>query len=401
MTRVLVVAHTLELGGTQMNAIELAHEVGRRGLAEVVLAASPGPAEAWARDRGLDLRLLPPATHHPSAARVRSLDLLAREVRPDVVHVWDWPQCFDAYPGLHLRQRLPMLCTVMGMVVPRFIPRHLPTTFGTVELAERARLTRSGPVQLLEPPVDMSANHPGAVDGAGFRRAHGIAHSDLLVTMVSRLESWLKMESLERGIAAVAALAERYPVRLVIVGSGSARDAVAERAEDVCRRYGRAVIQLAGAMTDPRPAYEAADLMLGMGGSALRTLAFGKPLVVVGERGFSRVLDHGTADLFLRQGWYGLGNGVYDDLAGQIERLVLDAPLRHSLGTLGEEIVAQHYDLGVAAERLGAWYRETADTPVPPVRAVTEAGRSAALVGGRRAQQSIKTHLHRTLKRTS
>ncbi|TPG13844.1 glycosyltransferase family 4 protein [Pedococcus bigeumensis] len=399
--RVLVVAHTLDLGGTQTNAIELAHEMGRRGLADIVFAASPGPAEAWARDRGLDLRLLPPAERHPSAARARALDQLAREVRPDLVHVWDWPQCFDAYPGLHLRQHLPMLCTVMGMVVPRFIPRHLPTTFGTVELAERARTSRLGPVHLLEPPVDRAANRPGLVDGQGFRVSHGISDDELLITMVCRLESWLKMESLQRGIAAVDELAERYPVRLVIAGTGSARDAVAERAEQVCRRHGRAVVQLAGALMDPRPAYAAADLMLGMGGSALRSMAFGKPLVVVGEQGFSRVLDEDSVQTFLHQGWYGLGSGAYDDLPGQVERLLLDAPLRQSLGTLGERIVAEHYDLGVAAEQLGEWYREVAAAPVPAVRAVTEAGRSAAIVGGRRAQQTIKTRINRTLKRTA
>ena len=41
---------------------------------------------------------------------------------------------------------------------------------------------------------------------------------------------------------------------------------------------------LAGEMLDPRPAYAAADVVLGMGGSALRGMAFGKPLVVQGVR---------------------------------------------------------------------------------------------------------------------
>ena len=44
-------------------------------------------------------------------------------------------------------------------------------------------------------------------------------------------------------------------------------------------------------------------------------MAFAKPLVVVGERGFSRVLDEDTLPTFLHQGWYGLGDGRPDDLA--------------------------------------------------------------------------------------
>src|SRR5699024_4339502 len=145
----------------------------------------------------------------------------------------DWPQCFDAYPGLHLRRRLPMLCSIMSMVVPRNIPRHLPTTFGTVGLAERAATVRRGPVHLLEPPVDVAANHPGVVDGAQFRTGLGIAPDELVVAMVCRLEAWAKLEGLQRAITAVDQLAGRHPVRLLIVGEGTAREVVENRAAEV------------------------------------------------------------------------------------------------------------------------------------------------------------------------
>ena len=202
--KVLVVAHRMDIGGTQTNAIELASHVQKHHGVEVVIAAAPGPAAAWATDRGVDLRLLPDSDRHPSMTRVRALTDIAEDVRPDLVHVWDWPQCFDAYPGLHLRMRLPVLCTCMGMVVPRFIPRHLVTTFGTRELAASARHTRRGTVHLLEPPVDVEANRPGVVDGKELRAEWGIAPDELLISMVSRLESWLKLESLTRTIAAVS-----------------------------------------------------------------------------------------------------------------------------------------------------------------------------------------------------
>ena len=49
---------------------------------------------------------------------------------------------------------------------------------------------------------------------------------------------------------------------------------------------GRQVVLLTGEIADPRPAYAAADVVVGQGGSALRGMAFGKPLVVVGEGRF-------------------------------------------------------------------------------------------------------------------
>ena len=59
---------------------------------------------------------------------------------------------------------------------------------------------------------------------------------------------------------------------------------------------------------DPRPAYAGADLVVGMGSSALRALAIGRPLIVQGEDAFSEIFEPQTYDLFLKQGFYGLGD---------------------------------------------------------------------------------------------
>ena len=386
--RVLVVAHRMELGGTQVNSIDLANKLRHTTDLDIVFAATPGPAGALARDSGLEIHPLPDAAGHPSRARVGALNRLADEVRPDFVHVWDWPQCFDAYPGLHVGRGIPMLCTEMGMVVPRFIPRHLSTTFGTVELAERARRMRSGPVHLLEPPVDLEANRPGVVSGADFRTRVGADPDTVLIGMVCRLESWLKMESLQRGIAAVEDLARTHLVKLVIVGEGSAAEVVARRAAEANARLGREIVVLTGGIVDPRPAYEAADIMIGMGGSALRAMAFGTPLVVVGQRGFSRVLDDSTLPLFLYKGWYGLGSGEWEDLAGQLARLINDTVERKQLGKLGLTTVRDRYDLDIAAQTLEKAYRETAAGPVPRARAVAEGGRTVVLRAARATQQT-------------
>ena len=104
---------------------------------------------------------------------------------------------------------------------------------------------------------------------------------------------------------------------------------------------------LTGALIDPRPAYAAADVMLGMGGSALRGLAFGKPLVVQGEEGFWQLLTPGSAPTFLDQGWYGLADDA-DRLAAILAEL-LDSPgLRLTLGTFGRRLVVE----GIAAEEM-------------------------------------------------
>lgn len=386
--KVLVLAHRLELGGTQVNAIELAASIGKTTAHEIALAAVPGPALGHPRAGELDYRPLPPVARHPSLQMTKALGSVAEDFKPDLVHVWDWPQAFDAYPGLLLRRRIPMLCSVMDMTVSRNLPRQLPTTFGTRQLAEEATFKRRGRVHLLEPPVDIEANHPGVVDGRSFRDEIGVSEDEILVTVVSRLEAWMKLESLDRAVDAVARLSRAFPIRLAIVGDGSARIRVDAMAESANAEGRNGTVTVVGPMIDPRRAYAGADIVVGMGGSALRAMAFGKPLVVVGENGFSQVLDAGTLPRFLYRGWYGLGSGVADDLAGQLRRLVSSPEERVKLGELGLRTVQERYTLDAAAHKLASWYVESAVERVDRVEASAEGLRSASLVAARALQRT-------------
>ena len=102
------------------------------------------------------------------------------------------------------------------------------------------------------------------------------------------------------------------PVRLAIVGDGPAAAALQERAAHVNRRWGREVVKFVGPMHDPRPAYAAADVVLGMGSSALRALSIGRPVVVQGEDGFSKVFEPATLPYFCAHGMWGRCRGGLD-----------------------------------------------------------------------------------------
>ena len=394
--RVVVFAHRLELGGTQTNAIELSAALRDQFDHDIVLFATPGPALGLARARGLRVVEAPDATFHPSPARMRALARVIRAHQPELLHVWDWPQCFDAYFGAHLVRGLPMLTTMMGMTLDSFVPRTLPATLGTRALQAQASLVRKGTVALLEPPVDVTANAPDAVDPGEFVRRHGLDVQRLNVVVVTRLEKWLKLESLLRTMDAVAGLASAHRLRLVVVGEGSAQGLVEARARQVNDVLGERVVVLTGPLLDPRPAYAVADVMLGMGGSALRSLAFGKPLIVLGERGFSEPFTPETAEKFLWQGFYGLGDG--DDagarLVAQLRPLLEDAGLRERLGAFGRGVVVDRYSLDVSAVRLNALYHDVAGCrPSRPAAAVEGLRMLGYLAAGRAVPAGARQHL--------
>lgn len=353
--RIIVYPHAMELGGSQLNAIQLAGAVRDRGH-EVLVVSEPGPLVARVHQLGLPHVELPAQRRYPSPAVARRLARLVGEFRAGVVHGYEWPPAIEAFFGCGLRGTATVT-TVMSMSVVPFLPRERPLLVGTDAIRNSALALGYRQVTLLEPPVDTELDRPGApgVDSAGFRAMYGLAQEVPLAVMVCRLVPVLKREGLLVACEAVGQLAAAgVTVQLAIVGDGPIRREVQVAADRANTAAGRPVVVLTGELMDPRPAYAAADIALGMGGSALRAAAFGAPLVVLGERGFSELLTEGSAPTFLAQGWYGLGAGSLGAgpaaLGEAIRRLVTDPALRAGCGEFARRLVMARFSLTAAAE---------------------------------------------------
>jgi len=151
------------------------------------------------------------------------------------------------------------------------------------------------------------------------------------------------------------------------VGDGPSRPEVAAAAERANAAAGRRAVILTGELRDPRPAYAAADVSLGMGGSALRAMAFGRPLVVQGERGFWELLTPDTVKRFLWTGWYGAGDGPEHGparLEAILQELLADPGRRAELGAYARGLVEGRFSLQAAAARQAEVYeRALAEAP--------------------------------------
>lgn len=374
--RLLIYPHELTIGGSQINAIDLAAGVALAGH-EVIVYGIPGPLVDYVEQRGLRFVPARRLRYRPAPSRIVQLAALARRERLDLIHAYEWPSCLDAYFGAGLILGVPVLCTVLSMSVAPYIPASMPLIMGTAELGSEARRSQQGAVWVLEPPIDVVNDHPG-IDGSVFRRAHGVADSDLLVVSVSRLAVDLKLDALVRVIDAADLLAGRFPLRLVLVGGGPARNALLERAGAVNRRWGRQVVTLPGPELDPRPVYAAADVVVGMGSSALRALAIGRPVVVQGERAFSEVFEPATLGTFLRQGFYGVADDAAgaERLADQLNGLLANPQRRAMLGRFGRQVVAERFSLDRAVRIQLEIYSQVLLNP--PRRHLLDALRSAS-----------------------
>lgn len=360
--KLIVFGHRLELGGTQVNAIELAADLRDRHGFDIVFHAAPGPALDLVAAHKLIYSPAPDVRLHPSMARIKALRALVQREQPDLIHAWDWWQGLEAYSGVHLPMGVPLVISDMMMSLTRAMPREVPTTFGFVEQRDRAVRAGWRHTHLLLPPVDVHANAPGIGDGAAFRARHGVRADEIALVSVSRLAKVMKSEGLVRAIKVVGELGARLPLKLVIVGDGEARAELQHMADVVNARLGRDAVILIGAMNDPRPAYDASDIVLGMGGSALRGLAFAKPLVVIGERGFARLFTPKSTDGFLQSGMFGIGDGGAENLemVEALDTLCQSSETRHALGEFGRSFVVKYHGLEAVGDGLAQVCHEAA-----------------------------------------
>lgn len=340
----------MDIGGSQLNAVELAAAVQTRGH-QVVLVAEDGPLTPIASRAGLEHIVISEHRKYPSPRTMNLLVGLALRRGIDIFHGYEWPPVIDTWFGPHLRLRTPVVATVMSMAVAPFLPRSVPLVVGTDRIRKKCEADGFRHVTLVEPPVNVELNSP-SFDGREFRSGLGIRPDTVLVVVVCRLARELKLEGLLSACRVIGGLTRQGTnVHLAIVGDGPARAEVEGAAAFANSASAGAGVTLVGALDDPRPAYAAADIVLGMGGSALRGMAFGKPLIVQGEAGFWETCSEGTVSKFLSGGWYGIGDGENGDsrLAASLEALIYSPEMRYRLGRFGRALVVERFSLEQAA----------------------------------------------------
>lgn|GEM_PF-184800 len=390
--RIVVYPHDLDMGGSQMNAIELAAAVRDLGH-ECIVFGRPGTLNRKIRELGLEFVEAPAPGRRPSPRVAEALRELVVSRGIDVVHGYEWPPSLEAAIATERVDGAAAVTTVMSMAVAPFIPRWMPLLVGTQQiLAREQRRGRAG-AQLMEPPVDLVANRTtDPRERASFAAAWGLDERPVL-GVVSRLVPELKAEGLRTAVSLLGEYLDEPPFQLLIVGDGESREELEAAAEAAQSGHGRRSIVFTGELEDPRAAYATADVMLGMGGSALRSLAFAKPLIVQGESGFFRTLTPETVEQFRWQGWYGVGRPGGDAvgrLRAELEPLLRSAALRDELGAYGRGVV-EDFSLEGAARHLVTVYRDAAAGAAGQKRrfaaGAASFARLAAYYFGRRVQR--------------
>ena len=376
--RVLHVTQPVD-GGVARVVTDLVRAQLAAGLA-VTVACPDGPLATGLRHGGADVRHWH-ATRSPGPSLVRETRRLAQvidEVRPRLVHA------HSAKAGLAgrlvVRGRIPTVfqphawsfeavggaASALALAWERWGARWA-SRMVCVSEAERTTGVRagiSGRWSVVPNGIDLHRFHPApaAAARAGLTPLRDVDPVAPLVVCVGRL---CRQKGQDVLLAAWRTVAREVPgARLVLVGDGPDRDRL--------RALAPRSVLFAGAVADPVPWYRAADLVVlpsrweGMALAPLEAMACGRPVVLTDVDGARESLPPAHTDRCL----------VPPDnpavLAGAVTGLLLDPPLRASLGHQGRQHVRSSHDVRHTADAVADVYRQLTDLRPAPRVAPTE-----------------------------
>ncbi|WP_435843837.1 glycosyltransferase [Streptomyces hirsutus] len=311
------------------------------------------------------------STRSPGPSLVREVRHLARvidEVRPDLVHA------HSAKAGLAgrlaVRGRIPTVfqphawsfeavggvTAALALGWERWGARWA-TRVVCVSEAERTTGVHAGITgrwTVVPNGIDPERFCPAGTDTvrAGLAPLAALHPATPLVVCVGRLCRQKGQDVLLRAWDAVV---QRVPAaRLVLVGDGPD--------DDRLRAQAPKSVLFAGAVADTSPWYQAADLVVlpsrweGMALAPLEAMACGRPVVVTDVDGARESLPPSFAPRCL------VPPENPGALAGALAGLLLDPPLRESLGDLGRRHVLSVHDVRHTAEQVADVYRDLLGT---------------------------------------
>jgi glycosyltransferase involved in cell wall biosynthesis len=359
--RVLVQVIGYTLGGLQANAVDLAWATRELGYESILIAPGDtvpvGPSlQDLADARGVQLEPYRRPTSILDGAR--TLARLAGRHRADIVHAYSGWSFRAAYWGPCLLGRRPLVMTNYEMAAMPGTYRAANLIVGTGYLHDELT-TRQRRVDLISPPVDLDRDDTAAVDAAGFLARWDLDPARRRAVVVSRLDEDMKALSIEVMMRAVSRL-HRADLDLVIVGDGDAGARLRAAGQAINASAGRTIVTFTGSVADPRPAYAGADIVLGMGSSAARGLAFGKPLIVVGENGLSAMFGPATAAALFRNSFWSNDAPAdpVEELAATLSLMLDRQATWADLGVFGRAFAEENFGLRAMAVKLAAVYRD-------------------------------------------
>jgi glycosyltransferase involved in cell wall biosynthesis len=269
--------------------------------------------------------------------------------------------------------------TFCGGPGPRYhIPRLSPVVVFSKEQKD-AFIAKWGwkPENLVVSPGRVE--HPAAdatqPDRGGFLSRYGLTPELLSILFVSRLSedkrgSVETIQLLAREIAA-----QGLPWQVLIAGGGKMESELREFGDQLERQAGRTVLAAAGEQDRLDEFYACADVVAGVGRSIFDGMMRGKPVMVVGEKGFAGLVSPESVEELAYYNFSGRNAQADSGVEHLISAIHLAAlpEERLRLGSFARRYTRENLSVGAGGKVLLEYYAQLMEVPpLPRARVLRE-----------------------------
>ena len=347
-------------GGAELHILNLSDQLQRRGH-DVTVACRPG---CWVEERAKQLGLptLPIIVKWQGDWKdFSSLRRFIRERQMQVVHVhWSRDMMVSGLAGR--LEHVPVRIMTRHMPYPfksrlgtALYSRYFFTRIVAISNSVRETLRQCGvaneKIEVIHHGTDIEAFSQTTIERKIVRRDLGIPDDCVAVGIVGRIAP-------EKGhnviLEAFGRLGDRYPLKLVVAGSGPDEMLIREKIEKLglnekviftgFRDDVNNIIAALDIVTVPSTWNEPCSAVIQQG------MALSKPVIGTLTGGSPEMILDGETGLLVPP-------SDSDALAGAVETLARDAFLRRRLGAAGRERVVSHFSLQIMTDKIEALYQ--------------------------------------------
>lgn len=355
---VLMILDSVNVGGTETHVYTICQTLLKLGH-RVTIVGKRGEMTSLFRDLGCKVYLL---NIKRKRLRVNQLYRIVQKEKVDIMHGHMSPSgMLGSYVASKLR--IPFYFTVHG------------TYYGRNKLQKI--LPRCSRVISVSPPVKEwllgmgfeSELLPNGIDLERFtskklekdRINWGISDNAPLILYAARLKKE-KGQLCNHLIDACLEFRKQYAdLQFWVIGDGPEKEKLQKKADLISKNSNSSWIRFFGNRWDMPTYYSLSDVVIGTGRVALEGMSCGRPVIAVGSRGISGIVeskyfeyhwnhyfgDHRDADLTNKE-----------SLLPYLTKLFRDNKLRQDLGEEGRKIIEEKFDIQMITKRLIEIYKQ-------------------------------------------
>jgi len=360
--KILFYVNDLRIGGCQINAVNLGKAIVHRGHA-VIFTAEPGPLVERILKNGMAFEpLLMGQVQRPSLKIARKIAELALFHSVDIIQVFDTMPLMEAYAS-QVWHTKPVYGLITAQATPDFmLPQHQEIALVNPDTIERYKQRWEWPPEklpLLTARLDCDLYQPQSVQVDRLFSGIPLKENAPILSLVSRIDIG-KWETIELFLSAALhwqkTRAQELPVNFMIVGTGNLFPKLQTHIWDL--GLSERVFAI-GERLDIPEVMNASAVVMGMASTCQQGLACGRPVIVVGEKGFSELIEPNNFD-YLAEFHFNLhflsGENQPETLCQQFAKVLESSQYSSELKEFSRKIACERFDSRIGAGQLEKAY---------------------------------------------